>query len=84
MDGRAQVVVLTGLGSRLETSTGYAMETRGLTADLAAGTLQTDGALEVRAPYGSLTAGRAAGGIRAGRATFWSSLAVCGYYMTRR
>ena len=34
------------------------METGGLDADLGTGTLVTRGALEARAPYGDLTAGR--------------------------
>jgi lipopolysaccharide export system protein LptC len=55
-DARARQMTLTGL-ARIITSTGYAMETRGLTADLGLGVLQTDGGLEVRAPYGTLTAG---------------------------
>lgn len=56
-DGRSRTITLTGL-ARLATSTGYAMETTGLTADLAAGRVQTNGALEIRAPFGVLTAGR--------------------------
>jgi lipopolysaccharide export system protein LptC len=59
LNGRTRLVTMTGL-ARLDTSTGYQMETTGLTADLAAGTLITDGALEVRAPFGALTAGRLA------------------------
>jgi lipopolysaccharide export system protein LptC len=48
---------LTGL-ARLETSNGYEMETSGLTADLTSGRIISDGALEIQAPYGSLTAGQ--------------------------
>lgn len=48
---------LTGL-TRLETSNGYEMETAGLTADLNSGRIVSDGALEIQAPYGSLTAGQ--------------------------
>lgn len=55
-DGRAQTATLTGL-VRIDSSSGYFMETAGLTADLRAGTLQTDGALAVQAPFGELTAG---------------------------
>jgi lipopolysaccharide export system protein LptC len=55
-DGRARVAGLTGL-VRLDTSTGYSLETRGVLADLAAGVVTTDGALEIRAPQGQLTAG---------------------------
>ena len=56
-DGRARTVVLTGL-ARVETSTGYLMETFGLTADLRAGSVETLGSLEVRTPFGALTAGK--------------------------
>jgi lipopolysaccharide export system protein LptC len=56
LDGRAQTVVLEGL-ARITTSSGFAMETRGLRADLQAGIIETEGGLEVRAPFGSLTAG---------------------------
>lgn len=55
-DGRAQVAALGGL-VRVESSAGYLMETAGLTADLRAGTVESAGALAVRAPFGSLTAG---------------------------
>ncbi|MBT8410881.1 MAG: LPS export ABC transporter periplasmic protein LptC [Octadecabacter sp.] len=48
---------LSGL-ARLETSNGYEMETSGLTADLTSGRIISDGALEIQAPYGSLTAGQ--------------------------
>lgn len=44
--------------ARLDTSSGYAMETNGLTADFKTGEVTSDGQLEVRAPFGSLTAGR--------------------------
>jgi len=56
LDGQAQTITLTGL-ARLTTSTGYAMETRGLAVAVDSGTVQTTGALEIRAPFGSLTAG---------------------------
>lgn len=52
-----QTARLTGL-ARLETSNGYEMETSGLTADLTTGKIVSDGALEIQAPYGSLTAGQ--------------------------
>jgi lipopolysaccharide export system protein LptC len=55
-DGRTRQATLTGL-VRLESSSGYSLETRGLTADLADGIITTDGALEIRAPQGQLTAG---------------------------
>lgn len=56
IDDAAQMAVLSGL-ARLETSTGYLMETRGLFADLTTGVITSDGALEVQAPFGTLTAG---------------------------
>lgn len=56
-DGRARTVLLTGL-ARVETSSGYLMETTGLRADLRAGAVETLGALEVRTPFGTLTAGK--------------------------
>jgi lipopolysaccharide export system protein LptC len=34
------------------------METNGLVADLASGVIMSDGALEIRAPFGAITAGR--------------------------
>ncbi len=48
---------LKGL-ARLTTSTGYVMETYGLLAELDTGVITSEGALEVRAPFGQLTAGR--------------------------
>ena len=48
---------LSGL-AQIETSTGYQMETTGLTADLEQGRVESDGPLEARAPYGELTAGK--------------------------
>lgn len=56
LDGPAQTVTLTGL-ARVTTSTGYALETRGLSIALDTGGVETRGALEVRAPFGTLTAG---------------------------
>ncbi|MBS1302511.1 hypothetical protein [Loktanella sp. SALINAS62] len=58
MDTAGQIATLTGL-ARLEISTGYTMETAGLNADLTSGTVVSDGALEIRAPFGDLTAGQA-------------------------
>ena len=57
IDNDTQVARLTGL-THLETSNGYQMETGGVTADLTTGRIVTDGALEVQAPFGSLTAGQ--------------------------
>ncbi len=48
---------LTGL-ARIETSNGYEMETAGISADISTGRIVSDGALEVQAPFGSLTAGQ--------------------------
>lgn len=56
IDGRAQIAHLFGL-ARVETSNGYAMETNGLTANLETGVIFSDGLLEIRAPFGTLTAG---------------------------
>ena len=47
---------LAGL-ARITTSNGYEMETRALGADLDSGRIESEGALEVRAPFGTLTAG---------------------------
>lgn len=55
-DGPTRQVSLTGL-ARVVSSSGYVMETTGLVADLGAGTLRTLGPLEVRAPYGQISAG---------------------------
>ena len=56
IDGPQQQARLDGL-ARLETSSGYAMETAGLTADLRSGEVRSQGRLEVQAPFGSITAG---------------------------
>ncbi|MEL6958434.1 MAG: hypothetical protein AAGL89_05715 [Pseudomonadota bacterium] len=57
IDNATRIVTLSGL-ARIETSNGFEMETMGLTADIATGTILTDGALEVQAPFGTLTAGQ--------------------------
>ena len=57
VDTAGQMAQLSGL-ARLETSSGYVMETRGLTADLTTGTVTSDGPLEVQAPFGQLQAGQ--------------------------
>lgn len=57
IDNVAKIARLTGL-ARLETSNGYEMETSGFTANLTTGRIVSDGALEIQAPFGSLTAGR--------------------------
>ena len=57
VDGRAQVARFLGL-ARLVTSTGYEMETNGLIAELKTGLVTSNGLLEIRAPFGELTAGQ--------------------------
>ena len=57
IDTRRRTATLEGL-TRVRTSNGYVMETRGLTADLASGRVTSDGAMEIRAPYGAITAGQ--------------------------
>lgn len=56
IDGQDRVARFLGL-ARLETSTGYQMETNGLIAELDTGLVTSDGLLEIRAPFGQLTAG---------------------------
>lgn len=57
IDQTAQEARFTGL-ARLDTSTGYMMETTGLVADLEGGTVTSLGPLEILAPFGTLTAGK--------------------------
>ncbi|EAR52985.1 hypothetical protein OG2516_10996 [Oceanicola granulosus HTCC2516] len=57
VDTAGRTARLSGL-TRIETSDGYEVETNGVFADLDAGRIETDGALEAHAPYGELTAGR--------------------------
>ena len=57
IDNLNQVANLTGL-TYLQTSNGYEMETGGVTANLTTGRIVSDGAIEVQAPYGNLTAGQ--------------------------
>lgn len=52
----ARIARFLGL-ARLVTSTGFEMETNGLIARLDTGLVTTDGLLEIRAPFGELTAG---------------------------
>ncbi|MEL6570568.1 MAG: LPS export ABC transporter periplasmic protein LptC [Pseudomonadota bacterium] len=52
-----QTARLNGL-SRVITSTGYTMETNGLTADLKTGEIVSDGELAIQAPFGDVTAGK--------------------------
>ncbi len=55
-DGTTNTVNLLGL-TRLVSSVGYSLETRGLTADIDSGQVRTDSELEVRAPFGLISAG---------------------------
>ncbi|MBQ2261539.1 MAG: hypothetical protein II336_09240 [Loktanella sp.] len=57
LDGRARTARFSGL-VRMITSSGYVMETSGMTVTLDAGTAVSDGLLEIRAPFGRLTAGQ--------------------------
>ena len=57
LNGPAKTARFLGL-ARLETSTGYAMETNGITAELDTGIITSDGHLEIHAPFGALTAGK--------------------------
>jgi len=57
IDNGAQTASLTGL-ARLVTSNGYEMETAGITTNFNTGRIASQGALEVQAPFGSLTAGQ--------------------------
>ncbi len=55
LDPRARTARISGL-ARVVTSSGYEMETEGLIADFGTGEVTSLGPLEVRAPYGELTA----------------------------
>jgi lipopolysaccharide export system protein LptC len=57
LDNKTNTVRLNGL-SRVTTSTGYTMETTGISADLRTGEIISDGPLEVHAPFGELSAGK--------------------------
>ena len=57
LNGSAKIARFLGL-ARVETSTGYAMETNGITAALDTGVIASDGHLEIHAPFGTLTAGK--------------------------
>lgn len=57
LDGKTQTARLDGL-SRVTTSSGYTMETNGLSANLKTGEIVSDGQLAVQAPFGDLTAGK--------------------------
>lgn len=57
IDNTGQEARLDGL-ARLETSSGYKMETAGLVANLKSGEVTSQGRLAVQAPFGSVTAGQ--------------------------
>lgn len=57
VDGAEEVARFIGL-ARLTTSSGYEMETNGLIAELRTGVVTSNGLLEIRAPFGELTAGQ--------------------------
>lgn len=59
IDGPARIARFEGL-ARLSTTSGFEMETSGLVANLASGEVRSLGPLEVRSPFGSLTAGELA------------------------
>lgn len=56
LDATEEVARLDNL-ARVTTTSGFSMETTGLIADLGAGTVESTGPLEARAPFGTLTAG---------------------------
>lgn len=56
-DATSRRATLTGL-ARIESTSGYRIETTGLEVDLGAGTLRTLGPLAAQAPFGSFEAGR--------------------------
>jgi lipopolysaccharide export system protein LptC len=57
LNGRAGQALLSGL-VRIETSSDFTMETNGLTITLDSGLIVSNGLLEIRAPFGVLTAGQ--------------------------
>ena len=56
LDGESNSAEMTGL-VRVETTSGYLMETAGLTANLSSGEIRSDGNLKILAPFGELEAG---------------------------
>jgi len=56
IDGRTQIARFLGL-ARIETSNGYELETNGLIVSLQSGIVTSEGLLEVRAPFGEISAG---------------------------
>ena len=57
INNATRIALMTGL-ARVVTSNGYEMETAGITANLTTGQIISDGALEIQAPFGYLTAGQ--------------------------
>ena len=57
INNATRIAHLTRL-ARVVTSNGYEMETAGITANLTTGQIISDGALEIQAPVGYLTAGQ--------------------------
>lgn len=57
VDGKTRIATFMGL-AHVETSSGYQMESAGLIAELDSGTVTSDGELEIRGPFGTLTAGQ--------------------------
>jgi lipopolysaccharide export system protein LptC len=57
VNGHANKARFYGL-ARMETSSGYQMETNALTAELDTGIITSDGLVEIHAPFGELTAGQ--------------------------
>jgi lipopolysaccharide export system protein LptC len=56
IDSQAKILTTAAL-TRISASSGYTMETEGLIANFEAGTVETTGPLEVRAPFGRLSTG---------------------------
>jgi lipopolysaccharide export system protein LptC len=57
IDTSSRIARLMGL-ARVATSNGYEMETVGITANMTTGQIISDAEIEVRTPFGSLTAGQ--------------------------
>jgi lipopolysaccharide export system protein LptC len=67
LNGPEKIARFLGL-ARLETSTGYEMETNGISAALDTGIITSEGHLEVHAPFGELTAGKVTVQLQTGNA----------------
>lgn len=57
IDTEQKILTTSGL-TRITASSGYLMETEGLVATLATGQVESTGKLEIRSPFGQMTAGR--------------------------